>query len=207
MAKLDRKPKKNRPVRPAAPVGRRRGAALEEALLKAAWEELSSVGYGSFRMEAAAARAGTSKAVLYRRWPNRAQLALAALRRNVTPLATQIPDTGDLRADVLRVLEAARSRAQEVGSELTYGLLADVEDLPPEVFEVIPGMMRTILSRAARRGEIASPEVPDLVATLPAVLIRHQALFSRKPVPDAFLAKVVDEIFLPLVQGPPKTGH
>ena len=53
---------------------RRRGTKLEDALLDAAWEELQEVGYTRLTMEAVAARAGTSKPVLYRRWPNRARL-------------------------------------------------------------------------------------------------------------------------------------
>src|ERR671937_754114 len=59
---------------------RRRGAALEAAILDATWTELAAVGYERLSMEGVAARAGTSKAVLYRRWPNRADL-LALLRR------------------------------------------------------------------------------------------------------------------------------
>lgn len=169
-------------------------------MLEAAWNELSAVGYLNFTMEGAAARAETSKAVLYRRWPNRAQLALAALRSQVTPLASQIPNTGSLRNDVLGILKAARARAQEVGSDLVKGLLAEVADLPPEVFEVLPGVTNTLLRRAAERGEIDSPEVPPLVAILPGNLLRYEVLISRGPVSDAFLTQIVDDVFLPLVQ-------
>src|SRR5580704_17603611 len=59
---------------------RRRGEALETALLDAAWEELQAVGYAGLTTEAVADRAGTSRAVIYRRWPKRAELVIAALR-------------------------------------------------------------------------------------------------------------------------------
>jgi AcrR family transcriptional regulator len=59
---------------------RRYGAALERALLGAAWEELRESGYAGFTIDAVARRAGTSRPVLYRRWPNRAQLVLAGER-------------------------------------------------------------------------------------------------------------------------------
>lgn len=39
---------------------RRRGAALEKALLDAAWEELTDTGYARFTMDAVVKRAGTS---------------------------------------------------------------------------------------------------------------------------------------------------
>jgi AcrR family transcriptional regulator len=183
---------------------RRRGSVLEDALLQAAWEELWATGYAGFTMEGAAARAGTSKAVLYRRWPNRAQLALAALRNGVTPLASQVPDTGNLREDILGVLRSARDRAQDFGPDMVYGLLAAVDDLPPDVFELIPSVTTTILSRAAARGEIPARQIPSLVASLPIALLRQQVLL-RKPIPDSFLAEIVDDVFLPLV-GFPQQG-
>jgi len=64
---------------------RRRGALLERALLQAAWDELASVGYARLSMDGVAARAHTSKTVLYRRWPNRAALVVAAMRQHVQP--------------------------------------------------------------------------------------------------------------------------
>ena len=69
---------------------RRRGAALEEALLDAAWSELSERGYDDMTIDAVAVRAGTSRAVLYRRWPNKQELVLAALAHEVRKDA--VPD-------------------------------------------------------------------------------------------------------------------
>ena len=64
---------------------RRRGEALESALLDAAWDELQAAGYAGLTFEAVADRAGTSRAVLYRRWRNRADLVVAAARFVLTP--------------------------------------------------------------------------------------------------------------------------
>jgi len=82
---------------------RRHGAELENALLQAAWDEARAVGYAGLTMEGVAARAGTGKAVLYRRWPRRAELVLAAMRHHLGSISSEIPDTGDLREDVLIV--------------------------------------------------------------------------------------------------------
>src|SRR5690349_13494346 len=82
------------------PRSRRRGATLERALLRAAWEELAAVGYANLTIEGVAARARTSKAVLYRRWPNRAALITAAMRQEAPLLSGEVPDTGQLRGDV-----------------------------------------------------------------------------------------------------------
>ena len=70
-------------------VRRRRGAALEDAILAAAYVELATVGYGAFSVEAVAARARTGKASIYRRWPTKQELVLDALLQALpTPRGT-----------------------------------------------------------------------------------------------------------------------
>ena len=206
--------------RPSAPPqaeggrrSRRRGATLEDALLRAAWEELSAGGYANLTMEGVAVRAGTSKAVLYRRWPNRAELAMAAYRAHVRALhpdhmgsvAAQIPDTGDLREDVMAVLRHLQRNSEEMSPEMLHGLLAELRSMPPDLTEVLPGLMMTILRRAAERGEVDLGKVTPRVASLPGDLLRHQFLITGRSVSDDFLSEIVDEIFLPLV-APPSRG-
>lgn len=178
---------------------RRHGATLEDALLQAAWEEVSAVGYANLTMEGVAARAKTAKTVLYRRWPNRAALVLAAIRRRVGPIASQIPDTGDLRQDVLIVLRQFRDRYQQFGPDITHGLMTELHNIPTDVFEVTPGVMMTILTHAAQRGEVRLDKITPRIAALPGDLLRHQLLLSGGSASEAFLAEVLDDIFLPLV--------
>src|ERR1700677_208205 len=105
---------------------RRRGEALEAALLDAAWAELQAVSYASLTFEAVADRAGTSRAVLYRRWRSRPEMVIAAMRRHRPMLSGEIPDTGSLRGDVLALLRRMSSRLGEVGTETVYGLIGDL---------------------------------------------------------------------------------
>jgi AcrR family transcriptional regulator len=178
---------------------RRHGVELENALLRAAWEEVSAVGYANLTMEGVAARAGTSKPVLYRRWPNRAALVLAAIRHRTVSVAAEIPDTGDLREDVLTVLRQFRHRYQQIGPDITHGLLTELHDMPKDVFEVVPGVMMAILTHAAERGDVRLDKVTPRIAALPGDLLRHELILSRGPASDAFLAEIADDIFLPLV--------
>src|ERR1700760_280531 len=91
---------------------RRRGPELEAALLDAAWEELVEVGYAALTMESVAARAHTGVAVLYRRWPNKDQLALAAIESYGSAHPVETPDTGTLRGDLIGLLSAfSKARA------------------------------------------------------------------------------------------------
>lgn len=85
----------------------RRGRALEEALLCAAWEELTERGYDDFTIDGAAARAGTSRAVLYRRWSSKQELVIAALAHAAGKDVVVAPDTGSLRGDVIGLLQQA----------------------------------------------------------------------------------------------------
>jgi Bacterial regulatory proteins, tetR family. len=179
---------------------RRRGAVLEDALLDAAWEEVRAVGYADLTMEGAAARARTSKAVLYRRWPNRAVLVLSAMRRHVVSLVSEIPDSGDLREDVLIVMRQFRQRYEAVGPDITHGLLTELRDIPDDAFEVVPGVMTTVLAHAAERGEICLDKVTPRIIALPVDLLRHALMLSRTPVSEEFMAEIVDEVFLPLVR-------
>ncbi|MDL4821023.1 TetR/AcrR family transcriptional regulator [Actinomadura opuntiae] len=179
---------------------RRRGAALEAAILDAVWDELEASGYAGLTVENVAARARTGKQVIYRRWQNRADLALAAMRHRYSSIRDDVPDTGSLRGDVLTVLRYMARRFQEFGPDLVHGLMAEAHELGPETFEVIPDAMAVILGRAAERGEVPPDAVTPRIARMPADLVRHEMLLTDRPVPDEVLVEIVDEIFLPLVR-------
>lgn len=187
---------------------RRRGPALEEALLDAAWDELRAVGYAKLTMEGVAQRAGTSRPVLARRWPTRPELVIAALRRYRPMLSGEVPDTGNLRDDVLAVLRRTSAGLTEIGAETIYGLLGDyfadpalVPDLQAQVGYIGAEVMATILKRAAERGE-ARNDIPPRVATLPIDLLRHELFRSLSPADDQAMTQIVDQVFLPLVVKP-----
>ena len=90
---------------PAGGRTRRRGAALEDAILRAAVDELTESGYAGLTMDRVAQRAGTNKNAIYRRWPDRLALGIAAYRRMTA--AVDPPDTGNLREDALEYLRRA----------------------------------------------------------------------------------------------------
>jgi AcrR family transcriptional regulator len=185
---------------------RRRGAALEAALLDAAWDELQAGGYANLTMEAVADRAGTSRAVLYRRWHNRPELVIAAIRRHRPLLSGEVPDTGSLRGDVLALLSRMSDRMAEIGPETVYGVLGDYFADPElfsrvqdQVLQIGAGVMATILGRAEARGE-ARADISPMTATLPTDLFRNRMFLTRSPPSGDVIAEIVDEIFLPLVR-------
>ncbi|MFF1817728.1 TetR-like C-terminal domain-containing protein [Kribbella sp. NPDC058245] len=71
----------------------------------------------------------------------------------------------------------------------------------PEVHARMTGAMATIVKQAGERGEIATADVPDRGLTVPTNLMRHEMLFTREPIAPSTLTEIVDDVFLPLVNG------
>lgn len=188
---------------------RRRGAALEKALLDAAWDELAEHGYARFTIDAVVRRAGTSPPVLYRRWSDRDELVRAAIAHVLRESLLEVPDTGSLRDDLVSLMrEIGTTRVRLI--TLVYGALAgyhrDVgEDLGELHDPAVTGRadaLDTIYDRAVRRGEIEPDRLTDRIKSLPFDLLRHEILLTFAPVPDAVIEEIVDTIFLPLVRPP-----
>jgi AcrR family transcriptional regulator len=194
--------------KPKAASGRRRGRALEQAIFDAVWAEIAAVGYAGLTMDAVAARAETSKPVLYRRWDHRAALVLAALRDRAPLLSGEPPDTGSLRGDVIELLRRTSQRLKTVGADTIFGLFSEfIADrkafavLRSHGFGAGVEAMRIVLDRARARGEISAEPIPERIATLPVDLARNEMLVTRTAVSEKALAEIVDEVFLPLVHG------
>ncbi|MEY9850957.1 AcrR family transcriptional regulator [Leifsonia sp. EB41] len=195
---------------------RRRGEALERALLDAAWAELDANGYSDLTMEAVAARAGTSRPVLSRRWPTRSDLALAAIRHHFDADPIDLPDHGNLRDDLIDYLRQANERRSQLVGPLMLrfsGIVSDSDGglagLREQLIGGRPTMLDTILDRAAARGELDRAALPPIVAQLPFTLLRHELLMRMAPADDATIVAIVDEVFLPLAtrRGPAASGH
>ena len=86
---------------------RRRGAVLERAILEAALDQLSTVGWNGLTMEGVAAGAQTGKAAVYRRWPSKEDLVADALQAGL-PSLDDVPDMGSVREDLLELCRRAR---------------------------------------------------------------------------------------------------
>ncbi|WP_406315240.1 TetR/AcrR family transcriptional regulator [Streptosporangium sp. NBC_01639] len=169
-------------------------------------DELTESGYAGLTMDKVATRAGTNKNAIYRRWPNRLTLGIAAYRQLVT--AVRPPDTGSLRGDVLEVLrQANRHWSSPLGAILrelfaaaggASELLAQLQERSSDAV-VAPWL--TILGRAVARGEAAPEALHPRVATVAIVLLRNEFVVRGVPTaPDDVLVEIVDEVYLPLVR-------
>src|SRR5690606_37604525 len=108
---------------------RRRGTELERAILRAAADELVASGYAGMTMDKVARRAGTNKNAIYRRWPGRAPLGVAAYE-HVADARTPAADTGSIRGDALELLRQANATWSSPRGAILRDLLAAAADEP-----------------------------------------------------------------------------
>jgi AcrR family transcriptional regulator len=186
---------------------RRRGVALEAAILDAAWNVLETDGWNGFTFAGVAERAHSSKPVLYRRWRTREELLRATLRRQGETIRREVLDTGSLRGDTIAVLTGVNQLRGSVAAVMSMRLSAQFQDLglsPAELRQELVGdresSMEVIVARAIARGELGPKTPPARVISLPVDLLRHELLMTLEPVTPEIITAIVDDVFLPLAR-------
>ena len=185
---------------------RRRGEILEEAIMLAAWEGFAETGYTHLTMENVAARAETNTAVLYRRWGNKSELVMAALRKYLPRITNEMPNTGDLRNDVVSFLHARVEPINTIVAQTIWGLMMEprawrtvIAAMPQIIQRRSDNEMMAILKNAELRGEVRLEGLSPRVISLPLDLLQYEIIARQGPVSDATIAEIVDDIFLPFV--------
>jgi AcrR family transcriptional regulator len=163
-----------RPPAVAGQPGRRTRRAsedVEEAILAATLAVLNESGFEGLTVEAVAARAGAAKTAVYRRWPSKIPLVVEALTRAQPELP--VPDTGDLRGDMIQIWKSAigsGTRSLERLLPVVTAYLTSDDELMAQLldryFRPRLAAMQTIVTRAAGRGEIRAGVDPELAFDL-----------------------------------------
>jgi len=144
--------------------GRPRSAEASTAILDAAFSLLGEKGYAGVSVDAIARRAHVSKATLYRRWPSKAELVVAALAQ-APPLGP--PPGRDLESDLVALIEdyLAIAEATPLGTALPALVAESARD--PELARALAPLvrdrgapLRNAFARGVVRGEI--PPAADL---------------------------------------------
>jgi AcrR family transcriptional regulator len=154
-------------------------------------------------MDAVAVRAGTSRAVLYRRWPSKTELVRDAVAARITQ-DVRAPDTGSLRGDLVALLENASRTHALTGLALAAKLGPFYPETFPDEREFRTGhlgqetVLNELLERAARE-EIEPDLLKPRVRRLVFDLYLHELMTTLRPVPDEVIASIVDDVYLPLV--------
>ncbi|MFE6482349.1 TetR/AcrR family transcriptional regulator [Streptomyces sp. NPDC057757] len=197
------------PARTASP--RRRGAVLERAILDAALDQLSTVGWNGLTMEGVAARAQTGKAAVYRRWPSKEELVADALRAGL-PSLTDSPDLGSVRDDLLELCRRVREAMYSQPGFALRSVLYECDASQAERFQdVILGgvveptlhVLREVIHRGIERGEVR-PEAANsyVFDTIPAMMM-YRSKVCASEWSDQDVEEMIDQLMVPLLRRQP----
>ncbi|NEE02595.1 TetR/AcrR family transcriptional regulator [Phytoactinopolyspora halotolerans] len=182
-----------------APVGRPRNSQIDEAVLCATIEVLEETGYHRFALEQVARRAGTTKPTIYRRWPTRQHLVLAALAGRLGQLP--VPDTSCTICDLAECLSVFAAAFQRLPPDVLGSLLSDCADNPDlraefmnSLFDPPRRAVEQTLLRAIRRGDLRSDLDLDLTLDQLGSLVHYRALFRHAQTTDAEIERAVENM-------------
>lgn len=183
------------------PIGRPRDPAIESAILRATQDLIIEHGFAGMTVEAVVKAAGSGKAAVYRRWPTKTALVIAAVQG--LHRAAVVPDTGSLRGDLLEcALHFARAgdRADLVMSSLLREAVSEpalrlatynVIGRPPAV------AMATVLHRWRDRGAIADSVPIELMAGIIPAMAFRAAVMQRESLTVPMVTSLVDHVLMP----------
>ena len=174
----------------------------ETELLAVTLQLLQEHGYDRLTVDAVAATARASKATVYRRWPSKAELVLAAFIEGVRQIAVP-PETGTLRGDLLHLGRAICQQAQQQAGTIRAVLVeasrhpALNDALQHQFLDERKALIQAILQQAADRGEIDESVISDeLWDLLPGYLIFRSIMPSR-PATEHTVQALVDDVIIP----------
>ncbi len=179
----------------------------ETELLAVTLQLLQQHGYDGLTVDAVAATARASKATVYRRWPSKAELVLAAFIEGTRQVAVA-PNTGTLRGDLLRVGQLVCEQARQHASTMRAVLVevsrnAALNDaMQHQLLDQRKALIQGILREAVERGEIDQAVIGDeLWDLLPGYLIFRSILATRPPTRRTVQA-LVDDVMIPALTRP-----
>jgi len=183
-----------------APAGRPRDPRIDEDVLDAVVEALREDGWAGLSVEGVARRAGVSRPAIYRRWRSLGHLVVDAVARRLIP--DPIPDTGDLRADLVAGLgEIVETLADPPFREAVRGILASFAadpDVRERWLETVLLPRRASTARAVRagveRGELRADLDVEQVLDALAGPLYYRGLFAHGPLDRAFVEATVDGV-------------
>jgi AcrR family transcriptional regulator len=174
----------------------------EAELLAVTLDLLQEHGYDRLTLDAVATTAHASKATLYRRWPTKAELVMAAFVEGTRQVAVD-PDTGTLRDDLLQLGESICAHVSTHAGTIR-AVLVEVSRSPEldammqeQFLDQRKALIAHVLAQAVDRGEIdASAITEDLWDVLPGYLIYRSVLTGRAPSSHT-VHDLVDNVLIP----------
>lgn len=173
----------------------------EAELLAVTLQLLQENGYDQLTIDAVASAAHASKATVYRRWPSKAELVLAAFIEGVRVVAVA-PNTGTLRGDLINLGEVCGEHGRQHASTIR-AVMVEVsrhpalnDALQEQFLKQRKALIQHVLEQAVDRGEITKDAITDeLWDLLPGYLI-FRSIIDRPPTRRT-VQRLVDDFLIP----------
>jgi len=184
--------------------GRPRSEQAEQAIIEATLDVFAEQGFEGVCVEAVAARAGVGKATIYRRWPNKEELLLAAFGSLKSPFPE--PKGGLVRDDLLAMVQVMCTDKADPRKARRYALLLGEGEKYPRlmaryketVVEPRREAMRAVIRHGVEAGELR-PETDVEIAMLQltgAIMAQEKSLDGL--LDGEFATRLVDGLLLGL---------
>ncbi|MEU6369207.1 TetR/AcrR family transcriptional regulator [Streptomyces sp. NPDC046931] len=187
---------------------RRRGAVLEHAILDAALEQLSTVGWNGLTMEGVAAGAQTGKAAVYRRWSSKEDLVADALQSGL-PRFDVAPDLGSVREDLLELCRQAREAMYSRSGFALRSVIHECDAVQAERFHgvIFDGvveptlrLLHEVISRGIERGEVRADAVNGYVFDAIPAMMMYRAKMCGSEWGERDIEEMIDQLMIPLLR-------
>lgn len=181
--------------------GRPRSKEREREILAAALQALVAEGFDAMTIEGVAAAAGAGKATVYRRWHNKIDLVIDAIREQVA-LSAEIVDTGDIAADMRSFLRQLQCDLLGPNGALLAAFMAERLRHPAlaEAFEVQykshkRAQLRRLVRRAVMRGDLPPDTDIELLAGVGPALMIYEFVQRAGRLPRDLPDRIVRQFF------------
>ena len=195
-------------TQPSAPArGRPRDVDLDQRILRSTFRQLVRVGYAGLSIEAVAADAGVAKTTIYRRYPTKRDLVVAAIRES-TPFpapSLDLPSREALEAFV----RTAIAMLVESGAFHVLGSLLVEDQRHPGLLDVFRerilfprrAMIEAVIERGVERGEIRGDVNPLIVIEMIAgAVFAHHVILGLEG-DDTWVRSLVDHVWSAIASG------
>jgi AcrR family transcriptional regulator len=180
--------------------GRPRSEKAEQAIIDAAIEAVGEVGIEGVRCEDVAARAGVGKATLYRRWPGKEDLLIAAFAAMRHPLPQ--PQGDSVRDDLTALLTVVAADADDPRFAQQYALLHGAGERYPrlvaryreEVVEPRRELVRGVLRRGVAAGQLRPGTDIEVAMLLLSGAVMARGKHDPTPAAPGFVERAVDQV-------------
>lgn len=190
----------------ASIIGRPRDHSRNTAIEKAAIELMGEVGYEQITVEAVALRAHVSKATIYRRWKNKAELMASAVHHYALCKSPTI-DSGSLRGDLIELISEKAKSMKSTDGQFIRGLMTAAQTdsdlaavLTASLSEYAGAAYGAIFERAKMRGEISNAAKTEIILELVPAVISFRIFMSHQSVNRKFIEHFVDDVIIPTIK-------